>query len=162
MLARNKIRYLLLFVLLASKTVNSSNFYLSFFLLLGDASNASVGSGEGTGEEDDDSNGKKNQKKRGIFPKVATNILRAWLFQHLTVSWARDIRFYFLCTIRDIQHACKQWELTAKNVEQEIFEASHFCSLLRLVAFAVFASLFLSSYHSCSNYKIRCISCYLD
>nr|KAF7406756.1 hypothetical protein H0235_014412 [Vespula pensylvanica] len=51
-----------------------------------DASNASIGSGEGTGEEDDDSSGKKNQKKRGIFPKVATNILRAWLFQHLTVS----------------------------------------------------------------------------
>ncbi|KAM7360825.1 meis homeobox homothorax isoform 1-T1 [Cochliomyia hominivorax] len=50
----------------------------------GDASNASIGSGEGTGEEDDDANGKKNQKKRGIFPKVATNILRAWLFQHLT------------------------------------------------------------------------------
>ncbi|CAL4063136.1 unnamed protein product [Meganyctiphanes norvegica] len=48
----------------------------------GDASNASVGSGEGT-EEDDDGT-KKNQKKRGIFPKVATNILRAWLFQHLT------------------------------------------------------------------------------
>lgn len=56
------------------------------FLLAGDASNASIGSGEGTGEEDDDTNGKKNQKKRGIFPKVATNILRAWLFQHLTVS----------------------------------------------------------------------------
>jgi len=52
----------------------------------GDASNASIGSGEGTGEEDDDAGGKKNQKKRGIFPKVATNILRAWLFQHLTVS----------------------------------------------------------------------------
>ncbi|XP_063221846.1 homeobox protein homothorax isoform X3 [Bacillus rossius redtenbacheri] len=50
----------------------------------GDASNASIGSGEGTGEEDDDASGKKNQKKRGIFPKVATNILRAWLFQHLT------------------------------------------------------------------------------
>ncbi|XP_069973672.1 homeobox protein homothorax isoform X11 [Penaeus vannamei] len=47
----------------------------------GDASNASIGSGEGT-EEDEDN--KKNQKKRGIFPKVATNILRAWLFQHLT------------------------------------------------------------------------------
>lgn len=54
---------------------------------VGDASNASVGSGDGTGEDDDDpSGGKKNQKKRGIFPKVATNILRAWLFQHLTVS----------------------------------------------------------------------------
>ncbi|CAH8476520.1 unnamed protein product [Schistosoma bovis] len=26
----------------------------------------------------------KRQKKRGIFPKVATNIMRAWLFQHLT------------------------------------------------------------------------------
>ncbi|KAK7790168.1 hypothetical protein R5R35_008091 [Gryllus longicercus] len=59
--------------------------YSSVFLgSPGDASNASIGSGEGTGEEDDDSNGKKNQKKRGIFPKVATNILRAWLFQHLT------------------------------------------------------------------------------
>ncbi|XP_076283589.1 meis homeobox homothorax isoform X4 [Lasioglossum baleicum] len=61
--------------------------YSSVFLgSPGDASNASIGSGEGTGEEDDDSSGKKNQKKRGIFPKVATNILRAWLFQHLTVS----------------------------------------------------------------------------
>ncbi|XP_069959834.1 homeobox protein homothorax isoform X27 [Cherax quadricarinatus] len=51
-------------------------------LVSGDASNASIGSGEGTEEDDDGS--KKNQKKRGIFPKVATNILRAWLFQHLT------------------------------------------------------------------------------
>ncbi|XP_023246811.1 homeobox protein homothorax, partial [Copidosoma floridanum] len=59
--------------------------YSSVFLgSPGDASNASIGSGEGTGEEDDDASGKKNQKKRGIFPKVATNILRAWLFQHLT------------------------------------------------------------------------------
>jgi homeobox protein homothorax len=57
------------------------------YFVSGDASNASIGSGEGTGEEDDDTNGKKNQKKRGIFPKVATNILRAWLFQHLTVSF---------------------------------------------------------------------------
>lgn len=51
----------------------------------GDASNASVGSGDGSGCDDDDPTGKsKNSKKRGIFPKVATNILRAWLFQHLT------------------------------------------------------------------------------
>merc|ERR1711963_1392114 len=51
----------------------------------GDASNASVGSGDGTdGCDDDDPTSKKNDKKRGIFPKVATNILRAWLFQHLT------------------------------------------------------------------------------
>ena len=38
----------------------------------------------GTGDEDE--HDKKRQKKRGIFPKVATNIMRAWLFQHLTVS----------------------------------------------------------------------------
>jgi len=62
-------------------------FAWSHCFVSGDASNASIGSGEGTGEEDDDTNGKKNQKKRGIFPKVATNILRAWLFQHLTVSF---------------------------------------------------------------------------
>lgn len=62
-------------------------YVICFVLYIGDASNASVGSGDGTGEDDDDpSGGKKNQKKRGIFPKVATNILRAWLFQHLTVS----------------------------------------------------------------------------
>merc|ERR1719270_890028 len=42
-------------------------------------------SGDGSGLDDDDPTGKsKNAKKRGIFPKVATNILRAWLFQHLT------------------------------------------------------------------------------
>ena len=57
------------------------------FYFAGDASNASVGSGDGTdGCDDDDPSSKKNAKKRGIFPKVATNILRAWLFQHLTVS----------------------------------------------------------------------------
>ncbi|XP_077993418.1 homeobox protein Meis1-like isoform X7 [Glandiceps talaboti] len=43
----------------------------------------SIGSGEGTGEEDNDDPSRKN-KKRGIFPKAATNIMRAWLFQHLT------------------------------------------------------------------------------
>lgn len=64
------------------------NIFIIIIIFPGDASNASIGSGEGTGEEDDDANGKKNQKKRGIFPKVATNILRAWLFQHLTVSRA--------------------------------------------------------------------------
>lgn len=37
-----------------------------------------------TGDEDDPDRDKSNNKKRGIFPKVATNILRAWLFQHLT------------------------------------------------------------------------------
>ena len=61
-------------------------FHGCFCSILGDGSNASIGSGEGTGEDDDDDRKSKSQKKRGIFPKVATNILRAWLFQHLTVS----------------------------------------------------------------------------
>lgn len=49
-----------------------------------EAGDASVGSGDGTGDDEDEERGKKRQKKRGIFPKVATNIMRAWLFQHLT------------------------------------------------------------------------------
>ncbi|CAL8072012.1 unnamed protein product [Calicophoron daubneyi] len=40
---------------------------------------------DGTDELDGETrNDMKRQKKRGIFPKVATNIMRAWLFQHLT------------------------------------------------------------------------------
>ncbi|XP_042561184.1 homeobox protein meis3-like isoform X1 [Clupea harengus] len=38
-----------------------------------------------TGEEDEtDRDRRSSNKKRGIFPKVATNIMRAWLFQHLS------------------------------------------------------------------------------
>eukprot|EP00794_Sanderia_malayensis_P020298 gene20298-22287_t len=33
---------------------------------------------------DDEDKDKRKQKKRGIFPKMATNIMKAWLFQHLT------------------------------------------------------------------------------
>jgi len=34
--------------------------------------------------KDEDEEKQKKQKKRGIFPKMATNIMKAWLFQHLT------------------------------------------------------------------------------
>ncbi|XP_075318566.1 homeobox protein Meis1a [Odontesthes bonariensis] len=37
-----------------------------------------------TGDDDETDRDRLHNKKRGIFPKVATNILRAWLFQHLT------------------------------------------------------------------------------
>lgn len=45
-----------------------------------------------TGDDDDTDKEKRDRhnKKRGIFPKVATNIMRAWLFQHLTVSRVVD------------------------------------------------------------------------
>ena len=50
--------------------------------------NTPVGSDDGTCEAPDDPETKKNQgKKRGIFPKAATNIMKAWLFQHLTVNY---------------------------------------------------------------------------
>ncbi|XP_031571935.1 homeobox protein Meis1-like isoform X4 [Actinia tenebrosa] len=50
----------------------------------GQSLNASIGSDDGGSETADDDQGKKSQKKRGIFPKAATNIMKAWLFQHLT------------------------------------------------------------------------------
>ncbi|XP_075774071.1 homeobox protein Meis3 isoform X1 [Pelodiscus sinensis] len=49
----------------------------------GDCLDTSVAS-PSTGDDDDLDRDKKRNKKRGIFPKVATNIMRAWLFQHLS------------------------------------------------------------------------------
>ncbi len=63
--------------------------FLVVCLELGDLLDNSLGSGDQSGDDDNDdlmSSNKKRHKKRGIFPKVATNIMRAWLFQHLTVS----------------------------------------------------------------------------
>lgn len=57
-----------------------------------------------TGDDDDPDKEKKRNKKRGIFPKVATNIMRAWLFQHLTVSLPRisAVRFPDPCTYANL------------------------------------------------------------
>lgn len=57
-----------------------------FSLGLDSSLHASLGSEDGVFDDDDDDKSKKKQKKRGIFPKAATNIMKAWLFQHLTVS----------------------------------------------------------------------------
>ncbi|KAG9331771.1 hypothetical protein JZ751_017239 [Albula glossodonta] len=51
----------------------------------GDGLDAGVAS-PSTGEEDENDRDRRNNKKRGIFPKVATNIMRAWLFQHLSTA----------------------------------------------------------------------------
>ena len=71
---------------------------------------SSIGSGEGTADEDseDRPGSKRQQKKRGIFPKVATNIMRAWLFQHLSVSWTYLCvwiiqKCIFICYIQHIR-----------------------------------------------------------
>lgn len=62
----------------------------------GDGLDNSVAS-PGTGDDDDPDKDKKRQKKRGIFPKVATNIMRAWLFQHLTVSLCLSMSSFCIC-----------------------------------------------------------------
>ncbi|VDO07487.1 unnamed protein product [Rodentolepis nana] len=49
----------------------------------GDGFAKSIGSAENLDDFDDDKSTKR-QKKRGIFPKAATNTMRAWLFQHLS------------------------------------------------------------------------------
>ncbi len=45
---------------------------------------------EGDYYEENDDNNKRRQKKRGIFPKAATSLMRAWLFQHLNVRYYLD------------------------------------------------------------------------
>jgi len=50
----------------------------------GSALEGSTYSGEGGGEEPSEAGKKPPQKKRGIFPKQATNTMRTWLFQNLT------------------------------------------------------------------------------
>lgn len=51
----------------------------------GNGTDNSPGSGDCSGDESSEINGSaRREKKRGIFPKLATNIMRAWLFQHLT------------------------------------------------------------------------------
>lgn len=61
-----------------------------------DCAENSIASGDGTADEDGSEtsrDAKNRQKKRGIFPKVATNIMRAWLFQHLSVSFHELVYF---------------------------------------------------------------------
>jgi hypothetical protein len=41
---------------------------------------------ESEDDDDDDMIRPRRQKKRGIFPKSATSLMRAWLFQHLNVK----------------------------------------------------------------------------
>lgn len=73
----------------------------------------SVGSNEQSGDEDlDNESSKKRQRKRGIFPKVATNMMRAWLFQHFSVSILIFFcflfsYFYFLCSTKYTQEKIK-------------------------------------------------------
>ncbi|KAB0398451.1 hypothetical protein E2I00_014839, partial [Balaenoptera physalus] len=50
----------------------------------GDGLDTNVASPSSGGEDEELDQEPRQNKKRGIFPKVATNIMRAWLFQHLS------------------------------------------------------------------------------
>ncbi|XP_066121396.1 homeobox protein Meis3 isoform X1 [Saccopteryx bilineata] len=50
----------------------------------GDGLDTNVASPSSGGEDEELDQERRRNKKRGIFPKVATNIMRAWLFQHLS------------------------------------------------------------------------------
>lgn len=43
--------------------------------------------------EENDEQPRRRQKKRGIFPKSAISIMRAWLFQHLNVNSIFSLQF---------------------------------------------------------------------
>ena len=121
-----------------SRQRSSSSF--RFFARLGDNFDNSVGSGgDNTGGEDDlDDNAKKRQKKRGIFPKVATNIMRAWLFQHLTVSdRSTDVRGRVRNPLSSFQHPYPSEEQkkqlaqdTGLTILQGKFSKEHFSSMI--------------------------------
>ncbi|XP_063513306.1 homeobox protein Meis3 isoform X6 [Pongo pygmaeus] len=57
----------------------------------GDGLDTSVASPSSGGEDEDLDQERRRNKKRGIFPKVATNIMRAWLFQHLSAGAGRHV-----------------------------------------------------------------------
>uniref|UniRef100_A0A8C3WJ04 Meis homeobox 3 n=1 Tax=Catagonus wagneri TaxID=51154 RepID=A0A8C3WJ04_9CETA len=50
----------------------------------GDGLDTSVASPSSGGEDEELDQERRRNKKRGIFPKAATNVMRAWLFQHLS------------------------------------------------------------------------------
>lgn len=57
---------------------------------------------EGDYYEENDDHNKRRQKKRGIFPKAATSLMRAWLFQHLNVridGFHMEFEFFCLASI---------------------------------------------------------------
>jgi len=81
---------------------------------IGDGLDNSIGSGDGTADDDSETNGHKQQKKRGIFPKLATNIMRAWLFQHLTVCLTANATMITVDSIAETVehvHAMKSYRI---------------------------------------------------
>lgn len=105
-------------------TVSSCWYHVSNKLSFcpGDGLDNSVAS-PGTGDDDDPDKDKKRQKKRGIFPKVATNIMRAWLFQHLTVS-AGPHMFSVRLAFNMASRPSLSWNLPTKEILDRVLSCS--------------------------------------
>ncbi len=50
--------------------------------------------GSDESQQEDEPRGRPKQRKRGTFSKMATNIMKAWLYQHLSVCFF-DLRALF-------------------------------------------------------------------
>ena len=88
--------------------------------MAGDGLDNSVGSGDGLLDDDSESSLSRQQKKRGIFPKVATNVMRAWLFQHLTVNIA--VLLWMFVALVLINIAGLYYVSLRKNVGENFFK----------------------------------------
>ncbi len=119
--------------LLLVKLLHLWNFGLSSDGLTDDCANNSICS-EGTNDEDasDTSRDAKNrQKKRGIFPKVATNIMRAWLFQHLSVScwvWVSGEGATVLLDCWSLYFVFSFQQVQGRHRPKHIWDMRHFLS----------------------------------
>ncbi|CAF0855115.1 unnamed protein product [Didymodactylos carnosus] len=70
----------------------------------------------GDGEEENDDLTKRRQKKRGIFPKSATNIMRAWLFQHLSHPYPSEEQKKLLATETNLTNLqVNNWFINARR-----------------------------------------------
>lgn len=76
---------------------------------------------------DDDDKDKRKQKKRGIFPKMATNIMKAWLFQHLTHPYPSEEQKRQLATETGLTILqVNNWFINARRrVVQPMIDASN-------------------------------------
>lgn len=97
-----------------------------FLYWTGDGLDNSLGSGDGTADEDSETLGSaaKRQKKRGIFPKIATNIMRAWLFQHLTVMLSTLHLLQLPSCITVQYNACMMLNIVRARLSQHLLNCS--------------------------------------
>lgn len=77
--------------------------------------------------EENDDYPPRRQKKRGIFPKSATSIMRTWLFQHLNVNLTDNKSILFNCS-SSFQHPYpseEQKKILARETNLNILQVNN-------------------------------------